>query len=851
MRISPAVILFSLSLFLCACGGGGGSTSGSDSGSSGSGSGGSTSNTARSIKLPSVTLNHVTVPVAISLGDGIDPLHDIQAVSVNVATWEPVCATGTDQGITDAGDGSLLVDTACIFDDNVLVVTAGTSSSGSFFPGDFHAYLTRSELMNGRANLSQLTEAAYAQVGYLAAANYSVSQIHVALDQSAKELLRDDIDGSGTIDRDDLPAWQPTKDAAALARVIATDHTSAGYHRDLTANAFTDYIINQVAPGSGPNATNVAVQNSLLAFTDSTTHQIFIYDISSPSNPVFLSSIPVFADVLLLNGARLYAISSSSIAVVDISNPAAPIVPLEKDRIHLVVGTTNAQIEGSVLYVTLGDGFKILDVTDPLHPAILGAWDGGNINEGLLNFQAVGSTLVATTGTRLLTFNIADPANPIQLAQVAIPSLPLPGVPTTGLVVSGNTAYAGTAEGIEAFDVSDPSHPKEVGQLETLAHGRFTIADSTLYVAGGFSGIWRFDISNPSQLKSIDRTALPSGNEVNQIVATENVDYVAGGSAGVVLVAPHPQRDTAITGTLDIPGATSLDSVDGQTLWVLTNTYTSTNGVYSKKGAVEALAASEPNTLKITGTSTRLSGTADRLRINGNFGYLSGQSGLSVLNLVTRAINSQGDVQSVSRALTCKAGACYVGDSDSSGNDRILRLSDPNADGTFSSESSFSLNTLQYFGPAADIAVDGNKVYAALSAGLTAIDFTGDTPSYVFQRGFSGAGVALAGSSLVSTTSGFGLFSVINPGGTRQSNTGTSGYFVDEAVSDGAVVYMLDGARGVLVFDVVDPAHPQFIGQIRTNGATDIKIFDGHVFVTNALGVQVALTARALPSIEN
>lgn len=78
--------------------------------------------------------------------------------------------------------------------------------------GKFHTLLTGEQLISGEAKATVLTAAAYQNVRYLLASRSSQADILLALDSSAQFLLKQDLNGDGTIDHLDLAEWHPRLD---------------------------------------------------------------------------------------------------------------------------------------------------------------------------------------------------------------------------------------------------------------------------------------------------------------------------------------------------------------------------------------------------------------------------------------------------------------------------------------------------------------------------------------------------------------------------------------------------------------------------------------------------------------
>jgi hypothetical protein len=198
-----------------------------------------------------------------------------------------------------------------------------------------------------------------------------------------------------------------------------------------------------------------------------------IWDVSDPAAPVQVGSIgdPVSSVHNLAYGDGVLYLSDNltdGVSAWDVSDPAAPFelwawLP-PAGQVH-----DQAWVDGK-LYVAWWEGFSVWDVTDPalpllvLHhadstPNIHNAWPTTD-EQHLLTTSEIG-------GGRMSVYDISDPASVWRVTDVEGE----PGGIVHNVHVRGDFAYAAWyRDGVVVFDISDPTHPIEVGRYDTQEH---------------------------------------------------------------------------------------------------------------------------------------------------------------------------------------------------------------------------------------------------------------------------------------------------------------------------------------------------------------------------------------------
>ena len=163
-----------------------------------------------------------------------------------------------------------------------------------------------------------------------------------------------------------------------------------------------------------------------------------------------------------------------------------------------VADATDAHVASSnqlaVIAVAREDDGVLLtcDVADPIAPALLGTLA---LAAAPLDVHLTGTlAFVVTEGRQLLVVDLADPGDPVVLSTTACPR-------SNGVTARSNlVAVACLSDGVRLYDVSDPSAPVLLGEVDTTYTGAYRVQfdGDVLHVADD----WYYtsvDVSDPTQ----------------------------------------------------------------------------------------------------------------------------------------------------------------------------------------------------------------------------------------------------------------------------------------------------------------------------------------------------------------
>lgn len=225
-------------------------------------------------------------------------------------------------------------------------------------------------------------------------------------------------------------------------------------------------------------------------------HRLVVLDLTNPSTPLYLGesdSIPEQVRAVTVSGSYAYLAGfwAGGLAVVDISDPAAPLVV---GSLPWIGPATDVAVAGEYAFVAVGDmGLAVVNVAFPEAPFLETTYDTPGDAQGIV--LAGTRAYIADGAGGLQIVDISDPLNPAYAGSCATTGA------ARGLFVSGATVYvaADFDGGLNVVDVADPGSPALVGSCSTGAAAlAVTVAGDFAYVANAWAGLAVVNVSDPA-----------------------------------------------------------------------------------------------------------------------------------------------------------------------------------------------------------------------------------------------------------------------------------------------------------------------------------------------------------------
>lgn len=216
-----------------------------------------------------------------------------------------------------------------------------------------------------------------------------------------------------------------------------------------------------------------------------------------------------------------------ALLTVDVSNPENPVVLGELEG----VGQVGKPVWlGDRAFLRSRESITAIDLSDLSQPTVLGQ---GNFDTGFTLSPLVGHGNLLATITEQEEILLVDVSDPEEMTLVH--TLELPQTPTY-LAMAEGVLFVGTEGDLVTIDVSNPSAPVTLQELEVSSDGQrlgyIVLHNQLAWMKVGSSHTVGVDISDPSQMEVVSRSRWQTGSG-QPISATDDRLVVDNGLEGV------------------------------------------------------------------------------------------------------------------------------------------------------------------------------------------------------------------------------------------------------------------------------------------------------------------------------
>lgn len=442
-------------------------------------------------------------------------------------------------------------------------------------------------------------------------------------------------------------------------------------------------------------------------------YEMTIFNVADPENPCVISvwvapwpallRIDVMDDYAYITIKRPWPSTEMGIYIVDISDPMHPV--LTGQLLTLPMSTA----------IVVSDGFaylysgSVVDVADPGNPILI-----AQVYYGFGEMCLDGDYLYCNgypNGPKIM--DISDPYSPFLLGQAMEGHADY-------LAKIGNFLY-GTWHGVNAYDVSEPQIPFQVGEfcLSTSMKRRVISINDLAVVSECYpSGISVINIADPGNCYVLDSFEFlhPSGSWTPEIAVQGDYIYATAWDSGLRVLDISDPTSIAEIGHCYIPG--SPPSSQAQVLNIAVQGQYAFLGCTRSAYPLAIVNVSDPaNPFLVSGVpnSDSFSYVLD-LAVNGAFAYCGADDGLKIVD-ISNPYNpvyvAQCSLSNYCYPVCVSGDYAYLGD-HSNGALWIIKVADPYNPYVVS----------QCPGNVSDMSIFGNYVYLADGQGLKILDVT-------------------------------------------------------------------------------------------------------------------------------
>jgi hypothetical protein len=201
-----------------------------------------------------------------------------------------------------------------------------------------------------------------------------------------------------------------------------------------------------------------------------------------------------------VQGDYIYALTSTGLAVVDMSSPSAP-----REVGHLGLTGYSIAVSGIRAFIAdasySSDSLRIVDVSDPAHPAQVGQF--GPLGSYVWDMAAVGDHVYLVQDGAVRIIDVSNAAAPFEAGRHEDDAV--------SVAVVGTHAYVADLTGLRVLDLSDPSSPSSVGYYAPEYGCRRVVAAGDYAYVAGTGHLYVIDVSsstNPTEVGACDVDSL-------------------------------------------------------------------------------------------------------------------------------------------------------------------------------------------------------------------------------------------------------------------------------------------------------------------------------------------------------
>jgi len=325
--------------------------------------------------------------------------------------------------------------------------------------------------------------------------------------------------------------------------------SGGGFVQTITSNSLKEvgFILDTRSGGTATGLgapRSVYVSGKYAYVASQNNDSLTIIDISNPANP---TEVGVIKDdnkggtATALDGAQnvyvsgkyayVTSLSDNGLSIIDISNSSSPkevgfIQDTESGGTATVLDAARGvYVSGRYAYVTsqADDGLSIIDISDPANPTEVGyiidtesPESGGNATalDGANAVYVSGkyAYVIGTFDDGLTIIDISDPTSPKEVGNVRDTESPESGGTATvldapiGVYVSGRYAYVTSQadDGISIIDISNVTGPVEVSTVTGLGNTQYVhVSGRYAYVTSQADSLTVIDISDPTNPREV------------------------------------------------------------------------------------------------------------------------------------------------------------------------------------------------------------------------------------------------------------------------------------------------------------------------------------------------------------
>lgn len=231
---------------------------------------------------------------------------------------------------------------------------------------------------------------------------------------------------------------------------------------------------------------------------------IDVSDVTNPNEVGCYYTANWVQDVEVRNGIAYILDMLFGVYIVNVSNPALPVLLSHTSLDHFGLGIT---IGNSIAYISEWISFRAIDISDPTNPSTLDTIGLSGLSQVAVVDSS--SAYVASSSGGLRIVDIREPTNLREKGFICA------GGGAGAVAINEETICVGRGDRLDLINISDTTNPVIQSHLEI--GGRIEVRDSLAYIAGNDFYIVNIDdVSNPEIIGTCETRSRVSGFDVQK-----------------------------------------------------------------------------------------------------------------------------------------------------------------------------------------------------------------------------------------------------------------------------------------------------------------------------------------------
>ena len=280
-------------------------------------------------------------------------------------------------------------------------------------------------------------------------------------------------------------------------------------------------------------------------------------------------------------------------------------------------GYTYISTQGNYTYATNPTSLVVIDVSNPANPVVVGTTTSGLSGAGELSVQGNYAYVINGSADSIQVFNISNPAAPVNIGSVSTGANP-----AISLNVQGNYLYSVSYgnNNLQVFNISNPAAPVSVGSTSVTTPWSITV-----------QGIYAYVVTSGTNLLQVINVSNPAAPFVENFIGVDPGPYsvyIQGSYAYVASDAGTALQIVNISNPVNIYiVGTYSDSLNNYAIYV--------QGHYAyltTSNSLQVIDVSNPATPTLVG-SVSMQNYAYSISIQGRYAYIANTSLVQIFDL--------------------------------------------------------------------------------------------------------------------------------------------------------------------------------------------------------------------------